>query len=193
MYKHKRYSKGFTLVELLIVIVIIGILTGVVLLTFAGVQQKARNTKTVSNVRQYYTAIQLYRASRGLYPQVPNEGQSPVTMVCLGKGYLNQKCGRVTGTDIYESDAFLQELKTVAGGSLTNSVVNDWPGSVSNEDFIGAVYGIDAVGPPAPHTGRGRVIEWFLEGPDQDCVLLNAYSYNVDTNTACELFIEIYD
>ena len=44
----KRTQSGFTIVELLIVIIVIGILAALVLVTFSGVQQKARNTERVT-------------------------------------------------------------------------------------------------------------------------------------------------
>jgi prepilin-type N-terminal cleavage/methylation domain-containing protein len=40
-----KASKGFTIVELLIVIVVIGILAALVVTTYNGIQQKARDTE----------------------------------------------------------------------------------------------------------------------------------------------------
>lgn len=188
---NSRDSRGFTIVELLIVIVVIGILATLVITTFRGIQSKARNAKTTVTVKQYATAIQLYKENSGNYPAVPNEADGGVHMVCLGSGYPAGKCGVITGTDVLESPAFLQDLREVASGELTSQTVNSVFGNVGHESFIGAAYGVDSVGPPAPHTGYGRVIEWFLEGEDAKCTISGAYSYNTGNgNTACELFIE---
>jgi general secretion pathway protein G len=52
----KRKSKGFTLVELLIVIVIIGILAGMMMLSTGGATAKAEATKIVSDMRNLKAA-----------------------------------------------------------------------------------------------------------------------------------------
>ena len=157
-----------------------------------GTIPRARNARTIANVRQYYNAIELYKLQNGTYPSVPGEARVSFSMVCLGRGYRSGTCGNVTGNSVYESNDFLTKLGTVSN-TLANSVVNTEEGSVQNESFVGAVYGIDVVGPPAPHSGHGRVIEWFLEGRDQKCVVPYSYAYNTDKNTACELYLEDYD
>lgn len=50
-------SKGFTLIELLVVIAIIGILASVVLVTFPGAQNKARDSRIVSSIGQMRTIM----------------------------------------------------------------------------------------------------------------------------------------
>jgi prepilin-type N-terminal cleavage/methylation domain-containing protein len=61
-------QKGFTIVELLIVIVVIGILAALVLNTFGSVQAKARDAQRQTDVRSLATALEVYFNDRGSYP-----------------------------------------------------------------------------------------------------------------------------
>jgi len=59
---------GFTIVELLIVIVVIGILAAITVVAFNGVQERARFAKARSDITTLNKAIQLYYAENGSYP-----------------------------------------------------------------------------------------------------------------------------
>lgn len=64
----QRKQQGFTIVELLIVIVVIGILAALVIVTFTGVQQKARNTERQTDVKAIHGQLEAYTAQNGKYP-----------------------------------------------------------------------------------------------------------------------------
>lgn len=69
----KKHS-GFTIVELLIVIVVIGILAAIVIVAFNGVQQRARYAQHQSDIASVDKAIQLYYADTGSYPTISSAG-----------------------------------------------------------------------------------------------------------------------
>lgn len=52
--------KGFTLVELMIVIAIIGVLAAIAIPQFSTYRQKGYNTKAKAELRSFYTACQAY-------------------------------------------------------------------------------------------------------------------------------------
>jgi prepilin-type N-terminal cleavage/methylation domain-containing protein len=67
MYSLKK-QKGFTIVELLIVIVVIGILATLVIVTFAGIQQKGRNSQRQTDINALQSHVEAYYAQKGNYP-----------------------------------------------------------------------------------------------------------------------------
>ncbi|MFO0882086.1 MAG: type II secretion system protein [Candidatus Saccharimonadales bacterium] len=70
MISLKKKQSGFTIVELLIVIVVIGILATLVIVTFSGVQQKARDTKRETDVKALASQLEVYYANNGSYPAI---------------------------------------------------------------------------------------------------------------------------
>jgi prepilin-type N-terminal cleavage/methylation domain-containing protein len=68
MFSLKKQSKGFTIVELLIVIVIIGILATLVIVTFTGIQQKARDSQRQTDIGALNSHVTAYYAETGTYP-----------------------------------------------------------------------------------------------------------------------------
>ena len=53
----KRMKNGFTIVELVIVIAVIGILSAILIPTFANAPEKAKKTAAIENARNTYTQI----------------------------------------------------------------------------------------------------------------------------------------
>jgi len=63
-----NFSKGFTLVELLVVIAVIGILSTVVLLQLGSARAKARDIHLLTGIKQMETALYLYYDNNGSFP-----------------------------------------------------------------------------------------------------------------------------
>src|SRR3982751_6956611 len=72
----KARSSGFTIVELLIVIVVIGILAALVIVTYNGIQQKARDTERKTDVNAIHGQVEAYYAQNGKYPTLANLNDS---------------------------------------------------------------------------------------------------------------------
>lgn len=66
LYIQKK--KGFTVVELMVTISIIGILSTIAYASFSDAQEKSRNTKRVSDLKQVQVALEYYYAVNKSYP-----------------------------------------------------------------------------------------------------------------------------
>lgn len=70
--KRNLNNKGFTIVELLIVIVVIGILALLVITTYSGIQAKARNAKRQTDLQSLQTQLEAFFSQNGYYPNLDN-------------------------------------------------------------------------------------------------------------------------
>ena len=68
MLKLTNKQQGFTIVELLIVIVVIGILAAITIVAYNNVNDKARASSAVSALDQAKKKLELYKAENGGYP-----------------------------------------------------------------------------------------------------------------------------
>lgn|GEM_PF-511627 len=66
--KNDQHQNGFTIVELLIVIIVIAVIAAITLVAYNGIQMRAENSKTIAAVDQYAKALQLYKTNTGDYP-----------------------------------------------------------------------------------------------------------------------------
>ena len=74
--KHGREQAGFTIVELLIVIVVVAILASISVIAYGGIQERARNSALMSGMDSLEKAFKVYAAQNGQYPKPTDlEGQ----------------------------------------------------------------------------------------------------------------------
>lgn len=68
MIKNKNARKGFTLIEILVVVAIIAILASVVLIGLGPAQKAGRDARRISDLRQIQNGVELYFSHCGSYP-----------------------------------------------------------------------------------------------------------------------------
>lgn len=71
--------KGFTLIEILIVVAIIAILASIVLVGLGPTQQSGRDARRVSDLHETQNALELYYSKCGYYPGTATGGVCAVT------------------------------------------------------------------------------------------------------------------
>ncbi len=73
----KNKQNGFTIVELLIVVVVIGILAAIVTVAYSGITQRARDSERLSEMKSIEKALFLYHVDNGGYPTCSNTTYVP--------------------------------------------------------------------------------------------------------------------
>lgn len=71
--KNIQKESGFTIVELLIVIVVIGILAAITIVSYTGITQKANTTKAQTNAVAVQKVAEAFYADTGSYPDTVAE------------------------------------------------------------------------------------------------------------------------
>ena len=87
MFKKIQSSRGFTIVELLIVIIVIAILATLVITAYNGVQAKARDVKRQTDAQSVQKAAEAYAAENdGSYPTTTTQIEASTNTVQLDSG-----------------------------------------------------------------------------------------------------------
>ncbi len=73
--KKNKQEQGFTLVELLVVIAVVGLLTTIAIISFSGARIKSRDAQRVAYIKQINEALELYYLHNGIYPTLVTPGQ----------------------------------------------------------------------------------------------------------------------
>jgi general secretion pathway protein G len=81
----KLDDRGFTLIELMVVIVILGILAGLIIPRIMGRPEEARRMKAKIQIESLGTALQLYKLDSGNYPTTEQGLQALVEAPTVGQ------------------------------------------------------------------------------------------------------------
>jgi prepilin-type N-terminal cleavage/methylation domain-containing protein len=78
--KLRQQERGFTIVELLIVIVVIGILAGITIVAYSGITNRANQSKIVGNVNSVQSVGEAFNADKGYYPGLAATGTDALAL-----------------------------------------------------------------------------------------------------------------
>lgn len=174
----RKSIKGFTIVELLVVIVIIGILASITLVSYVGAQEKARNVQILSTVNQWETILRAYETINGTFPN------TELDYVCLGDSYpaegpyLADQCMKAPGWGVSRSQQLINELKASNHSTVPNSVLPSLTFvnmSGDSEYYRGLLY---------LRRNGGFGITYALKGDGNTCAIGDSY-FEGDGFVAC--------
>lgn len=76
-------TRGFTLVEIMIVVVIIGLLAALAIPAFQRVQRASQNARAINDWRVFVQAFEIYSSQNGVLPNNVGPGVVPTTPVSM--------------------------------------------------------------------------------------------------------------
>jgi prepilin-type N-terminal cleavage/methylation domain-containing protein len=178
----KKKQSGFTIVELLIVVVVIAILAAITIVAYNGIQQRARASAMVSEVSQVTKKLETYK--------IQNNDLYPATLSAAGITESSSYQYAYTPSSTRESYSFdLQSNNThyfATSGNTTptpgsgSGLIAWWPYNGSPNDTGGALpstlYGASLTTGQNGQTNTAYAFNGnnnYINSPGQDPIILN--------------------
>lgn len=122
MYRvYYRKSPGFTIVELLVVIVVIAILAAITIVAYTGISQKAVASSLQSDLTNASTKLKMFQVENSAYPTANNCPTPSATEICLKFSPGNTFVG-YSASNQSSSQTF---LLIISNSSLSYKVTNN--------------------------------------------------------------------
>lgn len=119
-------QRGFTLLEMMVVVAIIAILAGILIPNFTRARAQAQTAACIGNMKIIATALELYYTDKQVYPVATTASINSTFLTANMTGYLNQ----VPEDPAAGSSAFYEITTTAASGNGGVAGYTIWcPGS----------------------------------------------------------------
>jgi prepilin-type N-terminal cleavage/methylation domain-containing protein len=133
-----KRKKGFTLIEMLIVITIIALLASLILVGMGGARQKARDARRIADLHNVQNALELYFSQNGRYPASSDWNTLVTTLTGAGIGVSQVPKDPLNNTTYYyRYGADTNGTDYVLGAQLEQCDI------ALKSDIDGTVYSID--------------------------------------------------
>ena len=144
MNRKQKAEEGFTLVELLVVITIIGILASIALVSLNSARAKARDARRLADVRQIALALEFCYDGVGKYISASAFPAAGQPLACGGVTYITAMPGDPSsGNYEYGVDNDSNPQKYILGALLeanNSALLNDTDGTVYGVNCADLVY-----------------------------------------------------
>ncbi len=123
--RKKPGQKGFTIIELLAVLVVIGILLALVIVNYAGIQRNQRNQERERDIQDVYQELEGYYVVNSKYPTLAE--MDNLNWVSTNMKTLNKESLRDPSSSSYElvakptKDAYSYDVTATDGGSCNDT------------------------------------------------------------------------
>ncbi|MGA2782216.1 MAG: type II secretion system major pseudopilin GspG [Smithella sp.] len=114
--KHRKQA-GFTLIELMVVVVIIAILAGLIIPRFMGETDKAKQAKAKMQIESLESALKMYKLDNGSYPTTEQGLKALVETPTVGNLPKNWRQGGYLEKGKVPKDPWDHEYVYVSPGS----------------------------------------------------------------------------
>lgn len=167
--RFSKFSNGFTIVELLIVIVVIGILASISIVAFNGIQLRANNSSRISLANQMKKVFDITKVDTSTAEIKASLQYDTWYRACLGTGYPDVNSDGVRDCAAYNGSPFVSET---AGFNAILTKTAKVP-SMALFPRVAATNGDVYYGPYISSITvdgiDGLSLEYFLEGQGQSC------------------------
>lgn len=121
MFDFRKLKNGFSLIELLVVISIIGVLSAILMMNFVGTRERSRDSQKIQDLNSLKSALRMYYNDNQAYPESKS--------VILGSGFTGYMANIGDTNFSYSrpngSDSFIikTQLEVGAGNDDENSQI----------------------------------------------------------------------
>ena len=185
---YRTKSPGFTIVEIIVVVVVIGIIAAITITSYRGAQEQAESNKTINQAKTYIDGLLLWNADAGR-----PTATSCIAPVASLTGGLCPSAGAWMASAPYDV-TFNQSLAEYSG---VNTMLLGKYGTDSPKGLMWY---------HGNYWGDNRGIFYYVVGPNTNCGVLNVLSpnpgydnltllgadYTARTSTGTQCIIEVF-
>ncbi len=145
MKESKYNQRGFTLIEVMVVVVILGILAAIVVPRLLDEPERARRTSAATQIRSFEEALGMFRLDNGYFPSTEQGLEALANQPTIGRIPTR-----------YKEGGYIRRIPNDPWG---NSYVYLSPGVHGDYDLLS--YGAD--GQPGGEGDNADIANWNLE------------------------------
>ncbi len=171
MLTFTKRKDGFTVVELLVVIAVIGILATITIIGYSGFQRQARNASRIDYAQQFVDIVKIAATENKFNDIVAAMDHADGwDKACLGTGYSDRTGDGRADCAVFDGASYISDtptFNTLLSGTALPSMAKYSPVTSTDGDVTYGPY----VYSVAVDGTQSIVMEYVLEGLNQTCMV----------------------